>query len=104
MRDVSELRLLCSAFCKPYQSEAKFYVEETNPSGSRQLVVIYEKGGYGGGKEFVAGIPKAWTDQDVENLILWPMKDPKALLTTGKQKPMETLNGDLVEVGGEKEI
>jgi hypothetical protein len=34
MRDVSELRFLCSAFCKPYQSEAKFYVEETNPSGS----------------------------------------------------------------------
>jgi hypothetical protein len=78
MRDVSELRFLCSAFCKPYQSEAKFYVEETNPSGSRQLVVIYEKGGYGGGKEFVAGIPKAWTDQDVTDLILWPMKDPEA--------------------------
>ena len=78
MRDVSELRLLCCAFCKPYQSEAKFYVEETSPSGWRQLVVIYEKGGYGGGKEFAAGIPKAWTDQDVENLIFWPMKDPRA--------------------------
>ena len=29
---------------------------------------------------------------------------PGNLLTTGKQKPMETLNGDLVGVGGEKEI
>jgi hypothetical protein len=50
----------------------------TQAAGSRQLVVIYEKGGYGGGKEFAAGIPKAWTDQDVENLIFWPMKDPWA--------------------------
>jgi hypothetical protein len=33
-----------------------------------------------------------------------PARSPGNLLTTGKQKPMETLNGDLVEVGGEKEI
>ena len=30
-----------------------------------------------------------------------PARSPGNLLTTGKQKPMETLNGDLVEVGGE---
>lgn len=77
MRDVSKLRFLCSAFCKRYQSDAKFYVDET-PSGLRNLVVVYEKGGYGGAKEFGAGIPKAWTDQDVLDLILWPMKDPDA--------------------------
>jgi hypothetical protein len=33
-----------------------------------------------------------------------PARSPGNLLTTGKQKPMKTLNGDLVEVGGEKEI
>jgi hypothetical protein len=33
-----------------------------------------------------------------------PARSPGNLLTTGKQKPMEALNGDLVEVGGEKEI
>ena len=33
-----------------------------------------------------------------------PARSPGNLLTTGNQKPMETLNGDLVEVGGEKEI
>ena len=33
-----------------------------------------------------------------------PARSPGNLLTTGNQKPMETLNRDLVEVGGEKEI
>jgi hypothetical protein len=33
-----------------------------------------------------------------------PARSPGNLLTTGKQKPMKTLNGDLVEVGGEKEM
>jgi hypothetical protein len=78
MRDVSKLKFLCSSFCKQYQSEAEFYIDEATVPGFRHLVVIYEKGGYGRAKEFEAGIPKAWTDQDVENLILWPMKDPKA--------------------------
>jgi hypothetical protein len=79
MRDVSKLRPLCSAFCKQYRTDAKFYIDEMRPSGSRNLVVIYDKGGYGGGKEFAAGIPNTWTDLDIENLILWPMKDPQAL-------------------------
>jgi hypothetical protein len=78
MRDVSKLRLLCSSFCTQYQSDAKFYIDEAPDSEIRHLVVVYEKGGYGGGKEFAASIPKAWTDEDVLNLILRPMKDPKA--------------------------
>jgi hypothetical protein len=78
MRDVSKLRFLCSSFCKEYQSEAKFYIDEANDSETRHLIVVYEKGGYGGGKEFAASIPKAWTDEDVLNLILLPIKDPKA--------------------------
>jgi hypothetical protein len=78
MRDVSKLRLLCSSFCTQYRSDAKFYIDEAQLSGIRNLVVIYEKGGYGGGKEFVASIPQAWTDRDLLDLILWPMKDLKA--------------------------
>jgi hypothetical protein len=58
MRDISKLRLLCSSFCKQYQSEANFYIDEAHSSGYRHLVVVYDKGGYGGRKEFAAGIPK----------------------------------------------
>jgi hypothetical protein len=77
MRDVSKMKFLCSVFCKQYQSDAKFYVDEARLSGVRNLVVVYEKGGYGGDKEFTAGIPNAWTDQDVEDLILLPMKESR---------------------------
>jgi len=78
MRDVSKLRFFRSCFCKQYQSETKFYIDDAHRSGFRHLIVVYDKGGYGEGKEFAAGIPKAWTDQDVEDLILWPMKNPNA--------------------------
>jgi hypothetical protein len=71
MRNISELRFICSSFCKQYQSEAKFYVDEAHSSGVRHLVVVYEKGGYDGAKEFAVGIPKDWTDRDVIDLILW---------------------------------
>jgi hypothetical protein len=68
MPDVSKLRLLCSSFCRHYRTEAKFYIDTT--SGSRNLVVIYEKGGYGGLPEFVAGIPNSWTSDNVIDPIL----------------------------------
>jgi len=77
MHDVSKLKLLCSCFCKVYQSEAKFYVEDRHPWGIRHLVVVYDKGGHDGRKEFITGIPKEWTENDVESLILWPTKDPE---------------------------
>jgi hypothetical protein len=78
MQDVSKLRYFCSSFCKQYQSDAKFYIDDAHQSGVRHLVVTYEKGGCRGDEEFAAGIPKAWTDQDVQDLILWPMKDSEA--------------------------
>jgi hypothetical protein len=40
--------------------------------------VVYDKGGHGGRKEFITGIPKEWTEKELEGLILWPMKDPEA--------------------------
>jgi hypothetical protein len=78
MRDVSKLRFLCSSFCKQYQSKAEFYIDEATIPGFRHLVVIYEKGGYRGRPDFEASIPADWTEQTVQDLIFWPMKDPKA--------------------------
>jgi hypothetical protein len=71
MGSISELRLLCSSFCKQYQSEAMFYVDEAYLSGARRLVVVYEKGGFDGAREFAVGIPQGWTDRDIIDLILW---------------------------------
>jgi hypothetical protein len=78
MHDVSRLKLLCSCFCEQYQSQAKFYVEDRHPWGIRHLVVVYDKGGHGGRNEFITGIPKEWTENDIQSLILWPMKDAEA--------------------------
>src|SRR5258708_26252614 len=78
MPDVSSLKFIYSSFCTQYQSEAKFYIDEAHASGLRHLVVAYEKGGYAGHPNFAAGIPDKWSEQDLLDLILWPMKDPKA--------------------------
>jgi hypothetical protein len=74
MRDASTLRPLGSAHCTQYDTEARFYID----AGERQrhLVVHYENGGYRGAPEFAAGIPDSWTEQDVMDLLLWPMKSP----------------------------
>ena len=73
MRDITTLKPIGSAHCTQYDTEAKFYIE-IMPAGERQLVVHYEKGGYQGAQEFVTGIPDEWTDQNVIDLIMWPMK------------------------------
>jgi hypothetical protein len=78
MRDISKLKPIGSTFCTQYQSDAKFYIDEAHESGLRHLVVVYDKGGYGGRSEFLAGVPDDWTEQKVLDLILWPMKDPNA--------------------------
>src|SRR6202051_2066382 len=77
-RDVSKLKFICSSFCAQYQSEAKFYIDEAHESGLRHLVVVYEKGGYAGHPNFAASVPDQWSEQDLLELILWPMRDPKA--------------------------
>jgi len=77
MRDVSNLKPIGSAHCKQYNTQAKFYIEVA-PAGQRHLVVHYEKGGYHGVPEFVAGIPEDWTEQNVIDLIMWPMKEREA--------------------------
>jgi len=72
------LRLIASLYCSQYKTDAKLYIEDPHPSGQRHLVAQYEKGGYGGDREFAAAIPDDWTDKAVTGLIFWPMKYPKA--------------------------
>ena len=74
MRDVSKLKFIGSSFCTQYQSDAKFYVDKAHASGLRHLVVVYEKGD----PDFLAAIPKEWSEQNVQDLIFWPMKNPNA--------------------------
>jgi hypothetical protein len=79
MADAGNLRLIASVHCTQYKTDAKCFIDDAHPSGQRHLVVHYEKGGYEGRPEFAAGIPNDWSDQDVIDLLLWPMKDPRAL-------------------------
>jgi hypothetical protein len=74
MTETRKLRQVGSAYCREYKTDAKFFVQDEHPSGLRQLIVQYEKGR----SEFAAAIPADWTEEDVQSLILWPMKDPNS--------------------------
>jgi hypothetical protein len=72
-------RLFATLFCTQYKTEATVYVEDAPPhTWGRELLVEYEKGGYGGRREFGAAIPRDWSDDDVMDLLFWPMKSPRA--------------------------
>jgi hypothetical protein len=74
MRDVSKLKFIGESFCSQYQSQAKFYIDEAHTSGLRHLVVVYENGD----PDFLTGIPAGWADENVQDLIFWPMKNPNS--------------------------
>jgi hypothetical protein len=78
MPDTRKLRPLAEAYCPQYKTKAQFFIQDEHPSGFRHLVVQYEKGGYGGDKEFTVAIPAHWAQSDVLDLLLWPMKDSKS--------------------------
>jgi hypothetical protein len=67
--EAANMRLIASAYCTQYKTEAKFYIDDAHPSGSRHLVVRYHQGQ----PEFAAAIPDDWTEQKVMDLLLWPM-------------------------------
>ncbi|HEX3505804.1 MAG TPA: hypothetical protein VHU22_20680 [Xanthobacteraceae bacterium] len=71
-------RRIAETYCKQYGTNATFFIDERQPAGRRLLIVKYEKGGFEGKKEFIAGIPDEWTEQEVLNFLLWPMKHPEA--------------------------
>ena len=68
-------RQIGSTYCMHYDTEAKFFLEDEHPSGLHHLVVHYVNGGHDGRPAFAAAIPHDWTEQDVSNLLLQPMKD-----------------------------
>jgi hypothetical protein len=72
MRDVSKLKFICSLFCKKYEDEPKFYIDEVHPSGLRHLVVVYSDPKR---REFLAGVPNNWTDAMVLEIIQRPVKE-----------------------------
>jgi len=74
MTETRKLRLIASAYCAQYKTDAEFFIEDEHPSGFRHLIVKYATGGYGGQPEFGAAIPDEWTEQEVSDLLLWPMK------------------------------
>jgi|SRR5579871_831702 len=78
MRNASKLKLVSSTYCAQYESGAAFYIDQSDPSGDRKLIVVYDHGGYDGAPQFVAGIPSSWTESDVQDLLRWPMRDPDA--------------------------
>jgi hypothetical protein len=80
MRDVSKLKFIGESFCSQYQSQAKFYIDEAHTSGLRHLVVVYENGD----ADFLAGIPDEWADENVQDFIFWPMKNPNSPYPLGR--------------------
>ena len=68
-------RQIGSTYCMHYDTEAKFFLEDEHPSGLHHRVVHYVNGGHDGRPAFAAAIPHDWTEQDVSNLLLQPMKD-----------------------------
>ena len=83
MPDARKLRLIATARCVPYDTEAKFYIEDDPASGPRNLVVQYGDGYRGpdlpiadnGCPEFAAGIPRHISEQQIiDEWLLWPMK------------------------------
>jgi hypothetical protein len=78
LRDIGNLKPIGMTHCTEYATEARFYIDATDKSGQRHLVVHYAKGGYKGAPEFATAIPDAWSEQDVIDLIFRPRKHPTA--------------------------
>jgi hypothetical protein len=77
-------RAIATARCAPYACEAAFFIKSYE-SGKRALVVRYDENYVGpqlptvdGQRQFETGVPDDWSERDVMDLLLWPMKDPNA--------------------------
>jgi hypothetical protein len=76
MPETRQPRHIASAYCTQYETNAEFFIQDQHPSGLRHLVVQYENGGHDGRLAFAVAIPPDWTERDVSDLLLWPMKHP----------------------------
>lgn len=68
MNDHRKLRPLGTAYCRQYQTLARFYVEPAEPNNIQHLVVQYDSGR----KELRAGIPRQLTDTELLELLRSP--------------------------------
>jgi hypothetical protein len=87
MPGTRDLRLIATVHCKPYQCEARIYIQDKHPSGYRHLVAQYGDGYAGrtdlpiadnGCREFAAAMPHDMGEQEIiDRWLLWPM-NPRA--------------------------
>jgi hypothetical protein len=68
MNNDRKLRPLGTAYCRQYETQARFFVEPAEPNNIRHLVVQYENGR----EEFRAGIPGQLTGTELLDLLLSP--------------------------------
>jgi hypothetical protein len=73
--ELGKPRYFCTAACKAYGTEATFFIQDPEPGRAglaalRVLVVQYANGR----REVSALIPADWSEEEIQNLILWPMK------------------------------
>ncbi len=82
-----KLRKIATVESTPYNCAADIFIQDEHPSGQRHLIAQYGDGYSGrndlpkaenGRREFAAAVPDDWTEQEVVNLLLWPMKNPNA--------------------------
>jgi hypothetical protein len=69
------LKLIASLYVRQYKTDAKLFIEDPHPSGKRHLVAQYKNAAHA---EFSSGIPDDWSEVDVIDLLLWPMKNSRA--------------------------
>ena len=77
---MNERKALGIQFCPQYHTEVEFFIE-TSPEAGRALVARYQDGGaedlpiIEGRREFRAGIPDAWTEDQLMHFLAlnqWP--------------------------------
>jgi hypothetical protein len=77
---MNERKALGTQFCPQYHTDVEFFIETSNETG-RTLVARYQTGGdddlriIDGKREFRAGIPDAWTEDQLMRFLAlnqWP--------------------------------
>jgi hypothetical protein len=67
-----KLSHISKIYCTQYKTEAELFIQDKHPSGLRHLIVQYDDGR----PEFAAAICKDWTERDISDFLLWPLKNP----------------------------
>ncbi len=73
MSEARKLSHISTLYCTQYKAEAELFIQDKHPSGLRHLIVQYDDGR----PEFSAAIRKDWTERDISDFLLWPLKNPE---------------------------